>query len=836
MNDSAERGGRERREDQCESIVIIKSRENLPRIPCDNNAVPDNEKDNSVCSLYINSENNSSNPLPNESLSISLESNDNNKNGRKNSQLLNFGLTNARSLWNKIYSLYDSFEELDLSFAVVTETWFHQCPALEKLETDALHGNNLGAINYVRKVDGNKNRGGGVSIFFNKSKISFVKYNVKTSSREIVVARGKIVRNSRPFFVVAGYISTRLKPKQVQDFVENLCHIILKIKTENTDPYIIIMGDFNGADTSPIMSDFPDLSCKTSLPTRNDAILDYSIANFWDELQEVSVRKPLENYASGTKSDHSFLFYKASLKHVHKFEWVTSSARVMKEKNIAKAAERINNTVWEQELPTLLDPDEYVQAFHALIIRICDEEMPWKQNKRRSTDDPWINEKIARMIRRRKRVFKREERSPKWRKLKKVTDSMVRSARKKYYQKEVEKLRQPGMLPFKVIKGMKDKERPPAWTLSDVFPEDEQNTVREKAATFFNRISSEFEPLQEGDIPRTFDRQVRILSVTEICETLQSMKKPKSHVSIDLPQAVLSRCYESIASAIAPVVNLTRTGGWWPRIWKAEEVSVIPKSSNPDSLDQTRNISCTSILSKLAETFLLERLNQEIKLPENQFGGKKGVGTDHLLSELTTDIMRGLDDGLSCATVMSLDFAKAFNRMSHQHCLLSLAKMGASNQTISTVYAFLKQRTMRVKFNQKFSTPRQCNGGAPQGTKIGNFLFSATIASFNLDIGRGDLISEDSFNMSTGGGESDGSDQINLSKFDRTTDFSFNLGRYDRRTRRVTNPLDETPAHPYLRFSVGDLDGQGVDETTFEKITTEYNYVDDQTVVEIIPV
>lgn len=760
----------------------------------------------------------------------------NNNTGRSRApKKFSFGLTNARSLWNKIYSLYDSFDELDLAVTVVTETWFHKCPALEKLETDALHGNDLGSISYMRKINGNKNRGGGVSIFYNKNKITCRKYSVKTNAREIVVARGKMVDNSRPFFIVGVYISTRLKPREMAGYIENICHILLKIKTENADPYIIIAGDFNGADSSPIMADFPDLVCKSGIATRERAALDYSITNFDDEIELISARRPLENYATGVQSDHSFLHYQAALSHVHKFEWIRNTVRDMKPANIERIVTKINTTVWGDVLPTLSDPDLYVQKFHELIMRMCDEELPWKEVKRRSTDDPWITEEIARKVRKRKAIFRRENRSRKWKKMKRLTDDLIKKARKKYYRREVEKMKNPGTLPFQAIKGMKDKERPPSWALSDLFPGKALHIVREEAAEYFNRISAEFKPLTDADLPITRDREVRMLTVAEISEGLQALRKPKSYVSIDLPPAVLNRCCDSLAVAVAPVINLTRSSGWWPTLWKAEEVTIIPKCLHPASLDQTRNISCTSVFSKLAESYLLERLNREVELPQEQFGGKQGMGTEHLLAELTTDLMSGLDTGLSCATVMSLDFAKAFNRMSHPHCLASLARMGASNQTLATVFAFLKQRTMRIKFNNGFSSPRECNGGAPQGTKTGGFLFAATVASLNnsRETDLSETGPESTFNMSLVS-----SDEEHQRRYDDTEDFSFNVAQYDRRRNPCSNPLDETPAHPYLDFWDGarieqEIDGTGRDR---EGRIKGYNYVDDQTLVEFTPI
>ena len=65
-----------------------------------------------------------------------------------------------------------------------------------------------------------------------------------------------------------------------------------------------------------------------------------------------------------------------------------------------------------------------------------DEHAPFKERKIRSTDDPWISDNIQSLIRRRKRVFKKQGRSAKWRKIKTKTDRMICERKKKYYDAE----------------------------------------------------------------------------------------------------------------------------------------------------------------------------------------------------------------------------------------------------------------------------------------------------------------------------------------------------------------------------------------------------------------
>ena len=116
-----------------------------------------------------------------------------------------------------------------------------------------------------------------------------------------------------------------------------------------------------------------------------------------------------------------------------------------------------------------------------------------------------------------------------------------------------------------------------------------------------------------------------------------------------------------------------------------ETVTAIPKKPGPQSLSELRNISCTPLLGKIMEFFALRRLQKEVYPSTNQFGGLPGCGATHYLIEAWDRIVEGLDDGNSVVNLVSVDFAKAFNSMSHQACLKALIDEGVSTHMVRLV-------------------------------------------------------------------------------------------------------------------------------------------------------
>ena len=84
----------------------------------------------------------------------------------------------------------------------------------------------------------------------------------------------------------------------------------------------------------------------------------------------------------------------------------------------------------------------------------------------------------------------------------------------------------------------------------------------------------------------------------------------------------------------------------------------------------------------------------------------------------------------------SIDYAKAFNHLSYQECLVAMAKKGASSEVISLVSTFLTNRTMTVRVQESWSDPFPVHGGVPQGSILGVILFNLTTEDLeeNLDI------------------------------------------------------------------------------------------------------
>ena len=241
---------------------------------------------------------------------------------------------------------------------------------------------------------------------------------------------------------------------------------------------------------------------------------------------------------------------------------------------------------------------------------------------------------------------------------------------------------------FKNVKNYKSCEKSEGFDVSTLFPGKTEKEVAEELAKHFNAISNEFEPLEPHQIPCTKERRLPTLEPFQVAGRIKAFKKPKSMVKGDIFPKLMTIFCDLLAIPLSDIYNQISRSFVWPKIWKEEYVTVIPKKKNPTSLNDLRNISCTKLASKIYESYVLGWAADYVKIKRNQFGGVKGCSVTHFLIHTWQRIVEDLEDCRAGALLTSIDYAKAFNRLSYQQCLKSLASKGASSEVIRLIATF----------------------------------------------------------------------------------------------------------------------------------------------------
>ena len=644
-----------------------------------------------------------------------------------NCNLLNLACTNARSIVEKIDSLVTLFEENNLSFTILTETWLTQKKCSKRSMDDLLNGANIAFIRKDRST-----RGGGVAVCYDVTKIKMTNLSVSQGRGlgEIVCGVGSTSLTKRKIAVIAVYLPPSLRAIEVEQTLDNIIDLVNKVRTRfGDDTVLFIGGDFNKKKLDTLLTAVPSLTPVLAGATRGGAALDEVYTNMDLNITDRKIQRPLISI-EGTCSDHSVITASLKLPRNKTVVKTTFKFRPITTDGVNKFGALLAGKDWENikactSTGSAMNLDLVLRNF----VEQC---FPEQTRTIRSNDAPWYNRSIRRAKNRKMRIYKTEGKSQRYHEAKTSYDKLVRKAKKDYLGAIIDKVAFAGNTKayYAAIRILKTKESPRIWDIHDMFPGMTESNIAEHVANFFNTISQEYIPIP---CPATLEKRKEwpvIVQEYQVASRLRSFKKPKSQVPGDICPDLVTKFSDLLAIPLTSIFNQTLGSREWPELWKMESVTVIPKNSCPSSLGELRNLSCTPLFSKVMESFVLDRIKSEVSLSLNQYGGIKGCSTIHFLADTWDQVIRALEDGDTAANLVSIDFEKAFNRMDHLKCLEALTDLGASEESVDWTAAFLYGRKMSVKIGSTRSVPRTVPGGSPQGSILGNFLFCITTNAF----------------------------------------------------------------------------------------------------------
>ena len=111
-----------------------------------------------------------------------------------------------------------------------------------------------------------------------------------------------------------------------------------------------------------------------------------------------------------------------------------------------------------------------------------------------------------------------------------------------------------------------------------------------------------------------------------------------------------------------------------------------------------------------------------------QYNDIKGNSVSHYLIELINFILFNQDNkGATSVLACFVDLAKAFNMQDHAILITKLCDLGVPSLLLNIVIAFLKNRTMVVRYKGQTYGVKNLPGGGPKGALLGLFLFLVLI-------------------------------------------------------------------------------------------------------------
>ena len=548
---------------------------------------------------------------------------------------------------------------------------------------------------------------------------------------EVLGLIGTVAGIKRKLALLVAYVPPGYAVPRGKACLQHINDRIHEVKRSHGDAIIYLAGDFNQWEVTDALLDFPEIGEIITPPTRNLRRIDRTFTNCQDEVVDTACLSPLEaESAAGERiaaSDHKVQFIASVLPKKEAVEWEFFTYRPHSVAGESKFIEDLRTQNWE-DVYGAEGSNQKAVVFQAIIDDLMNLHFPLKTVKRKSDDLPWINDTARKKIAKKKAVFKDEAKSERWKAIRDDLDRYLEKRKEKFLQKQRDSLLGPEADKqfYKNVSAFKTADKPKSFNVRDLRPGKSDQEVADEVASYFNKISNEFSPLQPHEIPATYHRDLPLLSPILVEGRLKKCRKPSSMVNGDIFPKMVNACAPYLAAPLCDIYNCILTSYVWPLGWKREYVSTIPKKKLPSDFADLRNISCTLLFSKVFEAYVLQCAMEEITLKGNQFGGVKGCSTTHMLIELMQEICSNAEDYRSATIVTAIDYAKAFNRVSYQQCLRAFEKKRSSTPILRLLATFLTNRTMSVRVGTAWSEPLDVNGGCPQGSILGVFLFNIT--------------------------------------------------------------------------------------------------------------
>ena len=228
-----------------------------------------------------------------------------------------------------------------------------------------------------------------------------------------------------------------------------------------------------------------------------------------------------------------------------------------------------------------------------------------------------------------------------------------------------------------------------------------------------------------------------ICTPIEVAKVLKSLNVNKACGPDGVSPRLLNECHMELAPILARLFNYTLSRGTLPIDWKSANVVPIFKSGEQTAVDNYRPVSLTSVivksLERLVHNHIMNFLSDNKLLCDNQHGFRPLRSCVTQLLQLVHEWLRILEERGSVDAIF-LDFAKAFDKVSHPHLLLKLQHHGINGQLLDWITDFLTTRRQRVIIDGHSSGWSEVTSGVPQGSILGPLLSLVYINDFPLAV------------------------------------------------------------------------------------------------------
>lgn len=232
------------------------------------------------------------------------------------------------------------------------------------------------------------------------------------------------------------------------------------------------------------------------------------------------------------------------------------------------------------------------------------------------------------------------------------------------------------------------------------------------------------------------------ITETEINEVITNLKNKKS-ISFDgLTATILKNINENIINQLVYLFNMSISQGHFPNILKEAIVIPVYKKGSTTEIENYRQISMLSVLSKVFERIIYNRLVSFIDkysiLTVSQHGFRSNKSTETASCHLLEYVYTMLDKSQYIVTLL-FDLSKAFDTVDKAILKQKMYRVGLRGNILSWILSYMEGRIFKVRLSGVESESHDIAMGVPQGSVLGPLLFLLYVNDLPNHLSRGHL-------------------------------------------------------------------------------------------------
>ena len=415
---------------------------------------------------------------------------------------------NPRSVYNKVEEFHTFVEEEEVDLLLMSESWERDNLTLDQIIRLENH-------TIISNVSQRTGKGGRPAIFANNKK-----YDVQNITNTLIqipwgveavwclLTPRNVTNDSKIQKIAVCALYSKPDSRKKSLLLDHISDAYNILSTKyGRGLHFCIGGDTNDLKLDPILSLSLSFVQVVQKWTRMNppAILDPVIMTLANYYQEPLCLDPLDPDPdkNGAKSDHRIVLIRPINIINNKSCRQTREVKVrpFPQSGFSKMRDWFIDQTWN-EVYTAESSHLKAEVFQKLLVDKLDEIFPEKTRKIQSDDAPWITFKLKQMDRKRKRIFHKQRRSEKWKKLDQIFKKEVKKAKSDFYIKTVSdlKLKKPGQW-YSSLKRITSYDQmrnnqPNVEEISHLSDQQQSEMIAEQ----FAKIQNEYEPLSKNDI------------------------------------------------------------------------------------------------------------------------------------------------------------------------------------------------------------------------------------------------------------------------------------------------------------------------------------------------